>query len=64
VAHGVNTPVKGVEVAMPHSDVDLPPRQAAREQLGERENTPLARCQPGDSEIRVRGRFGTYAVLN
>ena len=49
VAHGVHPTVKGVEMALPHQDLDLLGAQAAREELGVGDDTPLAR-----GELRER----------
>ncbi len=64
VAHGVNTPVKGVEVAEVRPDVDLSAGQAAGEELPDRHDSVLARGERRDARIRRSGRFGTCGVLN
>jgi hypothetical protein len=43
--------------------VDLPPGQAAREQLPERHDAVLACRERRDSHICASGRFGTSGVL-
>jgi hypothetical protein len=62
VAHGVNAPIKGVEPPAAHANLDLAVAQAAREQVLQRYEPPLAGGEVCDEEIRRRGELSTYAV--
>ncbi|MDA0169965.1 hypothetical protein OJ998_12780 [Solirubrobacter taibaiensis] len=51
MAHGVNTPVKGVQVPASHTYPDRLVGQAARAKLIDRHDGPLARGEASDRAI-------------
>src|SRR3954468_11922192 len=64
VAHGVNTPAKGVQVAPADADSDGRSVETALPQLVERQHAPLAGRELRDGEIGLGDGFVRLCLTN
>ena len=64
VTHGVNTPVKEVQVPARHHALNLLGAQAALDELGAGDDAPLPRRELRKDPDGVGGRFASHSDFN